>query len=107
MESAVLGSHSEHSPNVLRRLEMAMRSTRRRAARQLFVTPTAFSVFVPQLAYGNTLCAEPPTVGQVTVRTLGPTTGPTAIFSEVSADAHCTNGLVSGGGISQTVGDPT
>jgi hypothetical protein len=38
------------------------------------------------------------------VKTPGATSGPTGTFSEISTDAHCSSGLISGGGISQGIG---
>ncbi|MFI8521864.1 hypothetical protein ACIGEZ_29225 [Streptomyces sp. NPDC085481] len=43
----------------------------------------------------------------VTVRTPGSTAGPAATFAEISTDAACSSGLISGGGISQTIGTGT
>ena len=84
---------------------MAGRSLRRPTARRVLVAGAALVVLVPGLAYANTVCAEPPTL--VTVRAPGATAGPTSDFSEISTDAQCTNGLISGGGIYQALGDPT
>ncbi|MEU7006418.1 hypothetical protein [Streptomyces sp. NPDC046332] len=43
----------------------------------------------------------------VTVRTPGDTAGPASTFAEITTDAACSSGLISGGGISQTIGTGT
>ncbi|HEY9373715.1 hypothetical protein [Streptomyces sp.] len=60
------------------------------------VVGAALAVTVPFTAYANS-------VG-VTVRTPGATSGPAATFAEITTDAACSSGLISGGGISQAIG---
>ncbi|MGW2205012.1 hypothetical protein [Streptomyces sp. NPDC001774] len=76
------------------------RSRTRRTARALaLVAGAALAVTVPFAAYANS-------VG-VTVRTPGATAGPASTFAEITTDAACSSGLISGGGISQAIGTGT
>lgn len=72
---------------------------RRGAAGKALVMSALLALAVPETAYANT-------VG-VTVRTPGATTGPASAFSEISTNAACSSGLVSGGGINQAIGTGT
>ncbi|MDH6579170.1 hypothetical protein [Kitasatospora sp. MAP5-34] len=74
-------------------------SRRRVAAGKALAIGALLVLAAPGAAYANTV--------SVTVQTPGATLGPTAIDSSVSAGAHCTSGLVSGGGIDQAVGTGT
>lgn len=69
---------------------------RRPVAGKALIVGALLALSVPGTAYANT-------VG-VTVKTPGATAGPVAAFSEISTDAACTSGLVSGGGINQAIG---
>ncbi|MEV4559325.1 hypothetical protein AB0K51_20370 [Kitasatospora sp. NPDC049285] len=66
------------------------------AGKALAVGAALVVVAASGTAYANT-------VG-VTVRTPGATPGPGSANSSVSTSAHCTGGLVSGGGINQAIG---
>ncbi|MEZ0066936.1 hypothetical protein ABIA32_002949 [Streptacidiphilus sp. MAP12-20] len=72
---------------------------RRLAAGTALAIGALLVLAVPGAAYANS-------VG-VTVRTPGATSGPTTIDSSISTNAHCTSGLVSGGGIDQANGTGT
>ncbi|MGP9023121.1 hypothetical protein ACT1U9_32540 [Streptomyces sp. BR1] len=63
----------------------------------VLVPGALFAVAVPEIAYADT--------ASVTVTTPGPTMGPATPFTGVSSHADCADGLVSGGGISQSTGD--
>ncbi|MEU9861057.1 hypothetical protein AB0D99_09280 [Streptomyces sp. NPDC047971] len=63
------------------------------------VAGAALAVTVPFAAYADS-------VG-VTVRTPGATAGPASAFAEITTDAACSSGLISGGGVSQTIGTGT
>jgi hypothetical protein len=78
---------------------VADKSLRRFAAGKALVMGTLLVVAAPGAAYANT-------VG-VTVRTPGATLGPTTGNSSISTSAHCTSGLVAGGGIDQAIGTGT
>ncbi|MEU9046888.1 MULTISPECIES: hypothetical protein [unclassified Kitasatospora] len=75
---------------------MADKSLWRFAAGKTVVVGALLVVAAPGAAYANT-------VG-VTVRTPGATLGPAGADSSISTSAHCTGGLVSGGGINQAIG---
>ncbi|WP_256177243.1 hypothetical protein [Kitasatospora aureofaciens] len=88
---------------------MELRTTTRPAAdvqsRRRFTTGKALVIgallvlAAPGTAYANSV--------SITVQTPGATLGPTAIDSSISTNAHCTSGLVSGGGIDQATGTGT
>ncbi|QES46775.1 hypothetical protein DEJ50_01810 [Streptomyces venezuelae] len=63
---------------------------------KILVVAAVLAVAAPGIAYANT-------VG-VTVKTPGATAGPVSAFSEISTHADCSSGLISGGGINQTIG---
>ncbi|MFF7499933.1 hypothetical protein ACFZBM_10830 [Streptomyces lavendulae] len=69
---------------------------RRPVVGKALIVGALLALSVPGTAYANT-------VG-VTVKTPGATAGPVAAFSEISTDAACASGLVSGGGINQAIG---
>jgi len=69
------------------------------AAGKALVIGALLVLAAPGAAYANTV--------SVTVQTPGATLGPTTIDSSISTSAHCTSGLVSGGGISQATGTGT
>ncbi|MFJ9817756.1 hypothetical protein ACIRU3_21325 [Streptomyces sp. NPDC101151] len=75
---------------------MKTRRLRQLVAGKTLVIGAALALAVPGVAYANT-------VG-VTVKTPGATAGPTTTFSEITTDASCTSGLISGGGINQAIG---
>ncbi|MFG2332601.1 hypothetical protein ACGFMM_23600 [Streptomyces sp. NPDC048604] len=54
------------------------------------------AVATPGMAYANTV--------SVTVKTPGATLGPTTTGSSITTSAHCSSGLISGGGINQAIG---
>ncbi|MFI1281185.1 hypothetical protein ACH4U5_10575 [Streptomyces sp. NPDC020858] len=72
---------------------------RRTAAGKALVVGALLALAVPGIAYANT-------VG-VTVKTPGATMGPGSAFSEISTNAACSSGLISGGGINQAIGTGT
>ncbi|MFF9053651.1 hypothetical protein ACF09Z_21170 [Streptomyces erythrochromogenes] len=72
---------------------------RRTAAGKALALSALLVLALPGTAYANT-------VG-VTVKTPGATMGPGSAFSEISTDAACSSGLVSGGGINQAIGTGT
>ncbi|WP_314246761.1 hypothetical protein [Streptomyces sp. DSM 40907] len=72
---------------------------RRPAAGKALVVSALPALAVPGIAYANT-------VG-VTVKTPGATMGPGSAFSEISTNAACSSGLISGGGIAQAIGTGT
>ncbi|WP_327265563.1 hypothetical protein OG444_33090 [Streptomyces sp. NBC_01232] len=72
---------------------------RRPAARKALVVGALLALAVPGIAYANT-------VG-VTVKTPGATMGPGSPFSEISTNAACSSGLISGGGVNQAIGTGT
>ncbi|MEU1401106.1 hypothetical protein ABZ471_01840 [Streptomyces sp. NPDC005728] len=78
---------------------MRTRLVRRLAAAKTCAIGAALALAVPGVAYANT-------VG-VTVKTPGATAGPAATFSEITTQAACTSGLISGGGIDQAIGTGT
>ncbi|MFE3765313.1 hypothetical protein ACFXPI_26545 [Streptomyces sp. NPDC059104] len=69
---------------------------RRPVAGKALIVAALLGLAVPGTAYANT--------AGVTVKTPGATSGPAAAFSEISTDAACASGLVSGGGINQAIG---
>ncbi|WP_371680102.1 hypothetical protein [Streptomyces sp. NBC_01276] len=69
---------------------------RRPVAGKALIVAALLALAVPGTAYANT-------VG-VTVKTPGATSGPAAAFSEITTDAACASGLVSGGGVNQAIG---
>ncbi|MGO4457075.1 hypothetical protein AB4039_07050 [Streptomyces sp. M-16] len=69
---------------------------RRPVAGKALTVAALLALAVPGTAYANTAGA--------TVKTPGATSGPAAAFSEISTDAACASGLVSGGGINQAIG---
>ncbi|WP_199807977.1 hypothetical protein [Streptomyces sp. NRRL S-350] len=75
---------------------MADKSLRRFAAEKVLVIGALRVVAAPGAAYADT-------VG-VTVRTPRATLGPASANSSISTSAHCTSGLISGGGINQAIG---
>ncbi len=75
---------------------MEQRSLRRFAVGKALVIGAVLALAVPGVAYANTV--------SVTVKTPGATASPTTTFSEISTHADCSSGLISGGGISQTIG---
>ncbi|MFJ8016954.1 hypothetical protein [Streptomyces sp. NPDC096339] len=72
---------------------------RRPVAGKALVLGALLALAVPGSAYANT-------VG-VTVKTPGATSGPASTFAEISTNAHCSSGLISGGGINQAIGTGT
>ncbi|MFE7099597.1 hypothetical protein [Streptomyces erythrochromogenes] len=72
---------------------------RRTAAGRALAMSALLVLAAPGTAHANT-------VG-VTVKTPGATMGPGSAFSEISTDASCSSGLVSGGGINQAIGTGT
>ncbi|MEJ8641336.1 hypothetical protein WKI68_07325 [Streptomyces sp. MS1.HAVA.3] len=72
---------------------------RRTAAGKALVVGALLALAEPGIAYANT-------VG-VTVKTPGATMGPGSAFSEISTNAACSSGLISGGGINQAIGTGT
>ncbi|MFF2075048.1 hypothetical protein ACFVXG_09835 [Kitasatospora sp. NPDC058162] len=77
---------------------MTMKRPARAATLAKAAIPAALlALAVPQLAYADT--------ADVTVASPGATIGPGTPFTGVSAHADCPDGLVSGGGITQTTGD--
>ncbi|MEV5874090.1 hypothetical protein AB0L75_07650 [Streptomyces sp. NPDC052101] len=75
---------------------MKKTSLRRLAAGKALVAGALLVLVAPGAAYANTVSA--------TVRTPGATLGPATIDSSISTSAHCTSGLISGGGIDQAIG---
>jgi hypothetical protein len=69
---------------------------RRSALRTLLIPGALFALAVPELAYADS--------ATVTVTTPGATMGPDTPFTGVSSHADCDQGLVSGGGVSQSTG---
>ncbi|MFE6839409.1 hypothetical protein ACFVFI_31850 [Streptomyces sp. NPDC057705] len=72
---------------------------RRSAAGKALVMGALLALVIPGSAYANT-------VG-VTVKTPGATAGPGSTFSEITTNAACSSGLISGGGINQAIGTGT
>ncbi|MER6997150.1 hypothetical protein [Streptomyces sp. NPDC000410] len=72
---------------------------RRPVAGKALVASALLAMLVPGIAYADT-------VG-VTVKTPGATAGPVSAFSEISTNAACSSGLISGGGITQAIGTGT
>ncbi|MFF0627883.1 hypothetical protein [Streptomyces sp. NPDC004296] len=75
---------------------MTNTSPRRFAAGKALLVAALLVLTAPAAAYADTVSA--------TVRTPGATAGPATIDSSISTSAHCTSGLVSGGGIDQATG---
>ncbi|MET8748929.1 hypothetical protein ABZW32_02420 [Streptomyces sp. NPDC004667] len=69
---------------------------RRPVAGKALIVAALLGLAVSGTAYANT--------AGVTVKTPGASSGPAAAFSEISTDAACASGLVSGGGINQAIG---
>ncbi|MBT2545204.1 Ig-like domain repeat protein [Streptomyces sp. ISL-44] len=72
---------------------------RRSLGGKALVLGALLGLAIPGSAYANT-------VG-VTVKTPGATMGPGSPFSEISTNAACSSGLISGGGINQAIGTGT
>ncbi|MER6383418.1 hypothetical protein [Streptomyces sp. NPDC001250] len=75
---------------------MTKTSLRRFTVGKALVVGALLVLAAPGGAYANTV--------SVTVRSPGATLGPTAIDSSISSSAHCSSGLISGGGIDQAIG---
>ncbi|MGW1056288.1 hypothetical protein [Streptomyces sp. NPDC002521] len=75
---------------------MTKTSLRRLTVGKALVVGALLVLAAPGGAYANTV--------SVTVRSPGATLGPTAIDSSISTSAHCSSGLISGGGIDQAIG---
>ena len=70
---------------------------RKKTLGKALIAGALLAMAMPGIAYANTI--------SVTVQTSGATPGPNSTFSEIKADADCSNGtLMSGGGINQTIG---
>ncbi|MFG2332600.1 hypothetical protein ACGFMM_23595 [Streptomyces sp. NPDC048604] len=78
---------------------MNKKSLRRSLPGKVLVPGALLALAVPHIAYAD--------VADTTVSTPGPTTGPATTFTGVSSRADCADGLVSGGGVSQTIGTDT
>ncbi|MFD9636559.1 hypothetical protein [Streptomyces violascens] len=78
---------------------MEQKLLRRLAAGKALVIGALLVLAVPGTAYANSVT--------VTVKTPGATLGPATIDSSISTSAHCTSGLISGGGIGQATGTGT
>ncbi|MFJ5550863.1 hypothetical protein [Streptomyces sp. NPDC093225] len=78
---------------------MMRKTLRRPALGKALVVAAMLALATPGTAYANS-------VG-VTVKTPGATSGPGSTFSEISTNAHCASGLVSGGGVNQAIGTGT
>ncbi|MER7000977.1 hypothetical protein [Streptomyces sp. NPDC000410] len=78
---------------------MNKKALRRSVLGKVLIPGALLALAVPEIAYAD--------VAGVTVTTPEPTMGPATTFTGVSSRADCADGLVSGGGVNQTIGTDT